>query len=109
MIANAGAGPRPITYREQKADMLAQQIQEALHPDTKIRARQIGLRLQGEHGCANGARSFHRTLHSNLSRCSIFPEKVAVWEVKDKRTPLGALAATILLERGLITIDEITP
>lgn len=38
MIANAGAGPRPITDREQKADMLAQKIQEALHPDTKIRA-----------------------------------------------------------------------
>jgi len=109
MVANAGAGPRPITYREQTADMLAQQIQEALHPDTKIRARQIGLRLQGEHGCANGARSFHRALQSNLSRCSIFPEKVAIWEVKDKRTPLGTLAATILLERGVIRIEEITP
>jgi hypothetical protein len=109
MVANAGAGPHPTTYQEQTADTLAQQIQEALRPDTKIRARQIGLRLQGEHGCVNGARSFHRTMQSKLSRCSIFPEKVAVWDVKDKGTPLGTLAATILLERGLIRFEEITP
>ena len=109
MVSNAGAGRRPISYRDQTAENLAQQIQEALHPETKVRARQVGLRLQRERGCENGARSFHRTLQSKLSRCSIFPERVAVWELKDRKVLLGTLAAAVLLQRGLINVEDIIP
>ena len=108
MVAKAGAGPHPIAYRKQTADSLAQQIQEALHPETKIRARQIGLKLQRERGCENGVRSFHRYLDSKHLRCSIFPDRVAVWEVKHRKITLGTLAAAILLQRELVSIKDIT-
>jgi hypothetical protein len=109
MVTNAGAGPRPIAYREQTADKLAQQIQEALHPEMKIRARQVGLRLQRERGCENGARAFHRTLQSKLLRCSILPDRAAVWKVKDRKAPLGTLAVAVLLQSGSISVEDITP
>jgi hypothetical protein len=107
MVANAGAGPQPIAYREQTVDKLAQQIQTALQPEMMVRARQIGVKLQRERGCENGARSFHGSLLAKHSRCSIFPESIAVWEVKGKESPLSTLAAAILLERGLISVEDI--
>jgi hypothetical protein len=111
MVANTGAGPRPIPYREQTADKLAQQIKEALHPGTRVRARQIGLRLQQERGCENAARRFHGSLAAKYSRCSIFPERIAVWDVKnvqEREIPLSILAAAVLLQRGLICVEEIS-
>jgi len=108
MVANAGAGPKPIAYREQTADKLAQQIQEALQPEMRVSARQIGLRLQRERGCENGVRSFHSSISTKHSRCSIFPERFAVWNVKDRECPLSTLAAGILLQRGLICAKDIS-
>lgn len=107
MVANAGAGPHPIAYGKQTADNLARQIQEALHPETKVRARQIGLRLQQERGCKNGARSFHRHLELKHSRCSIFSERIAIWEVQDRKIPLSSLAAIILLQKGLVDAKDL--
>jgi hypothetical protein len=111
MVANAGAGPHPIPYREQTAETLAQQIKEALHPEMRIRARQIGLRLQQERGCDNGIRIFHDSLEGKHARCSILPDRLAVWEVKSEQGPggrLSTLAAAILLQRGLISVKEIS-
>jgi hypothetical protein len=111
MVANAGAGPRPIPYREQTADKLAQQIKEALHPESRIRARQTALRLQQEQGCENAARSFHDSLPEKHSRCSILSERVAAWEINRTQgcgTRLSPLAAAVLLHRGLISVKEIS-
>jgi len=110
MVANAGAGPHPISYRELTAETLAQQIKEALHPEVKIRARQIGLRLQQEHGCENATASFHDSLAEKHSRCSILPDRIAAWEVKSDQalgSRLSTLAAAILIQRDLINVEEI--
>lgn len=82
MVANAGAGPYPISFRELTAETLAQQIQEALNPEVKIRTRYIGLKLQQEHGCQNAATSFHDSLVEKHSRCSILPDRIATWKVR---------------------------
>jgi UDP:flavonoid glycosyltransferase YjiC (YdhE family) len=111
VIANAGAGPHPIPYREQTAEKLAQQIKEALHPESRVRARQIGLRLRQERGCERGARSFHDALSEKHSRCSVLPTRVAVWEVKGAqgiKCRLSPLAAAILLQRELICLEDIS-
>jgi UDP:flavonoid glycosyltransferase YjiC (YdhE family) len=111
MVANAGAGPNPIPYQKQTVEKLAQQIKEALHPESRIRARQIGLRLRQERGCENGARSFHDALSEKHSRCSVLPKRVAVWEVKDTHgieCRLSPLAAAVLLQRGLICVKDIS-
>lgn len=111
MVSNAGVGPHPIPYRELTAETLAQQIKEALHPEVKIRARQIELRLQQEHGCENATRSFHDSLAEKHSRCSILSDRIAVWEVKSEQalgSRLSTLAAAILLQRGLISVKGIS-
>ncbi|KAE9373572.1 glycosyltransferase family 1 protein [Stipitochalara longipes BDJ] len=111
MVASAGAGPHPVPYREQTAETLAQQIKEALHPEMRIRARQIKMRLQQELGCENAVRSFHDSLEGKHSRCSILPDKIATWKVKSTQglgSRLSTLAAAILLQRGLIHVKGIS-
>lgn len=102
MVANSGAGPQPISYAKQTAQTLAQQIRDALHPELKIRARHIGLKLQEERGCDNGMKSFHQSLNFDNSRCSILNDRLAIWQVKGTQTRLGAITAAVLLEHGLI-------
>ena len=109
MVANAGAGPQPIPYANQTAQTLAQQIIDALHPELKIRARHLGLKLQNERGCENGMNSFHRSLGYDNSRCSILHDKLAVWKTRGTVTRLSALAATTLLEHGLLRLQDLEP
>ena len=107
MIASAGAGPRPVPYMKQNAGKLAAQIREALHPDVGIRARNIQTRLQQEHGCENGAWHFHRMLNLDDSKCMVTPKRLAVWEVKGRGIRLSAMAAAVLLERGVLKTEEL--
>jgi hypothetical protein len=108
MVANAGVGPQPIPFAKLTADKLAQQIKEALQPETRIKARHLGLKLQQERGCENGARSFHRALEKNQSRCSLLPERVAVFDVRDRNAHLSTFAGAVLLERGILGLKDLS-
>lgn len=108
IVADAGAGPRPIPYSKQTAEKLAEQIREALHPEVKIRARHIGMKLQQEQGCENGARHFYRFLNVESSRCAVAPDRLAVWEVKGKTIRLSALGAAVLVEHGLLSATALS-
>jgi hypothetical protein len=107
MIANSGAGPRPIPYSKQSAEKLASQIRQALHPDVKLRARNIQMKLREEQGCENGARHFHRMLNTENSQCMVTPERRAVWLLRGKEIRLSVLVAAVLLERGVLRTDEL--
>ncbi|KAI9847259.1 MAG: hypothetical protein M1838_000954 [Thelocarpon superellum] len=107
MIARSGAGAREaIPYKALNADRLAQGIRECLSPEAQANATKLadGIAREGD-GARNAVRSFHRTLPlqgEHIMRCAILVDRVAVWKLKKTEMRLSALAATILVERGMI-------
>ena len=87
MTAKAGAGPMPIAYKELNADKLAELIQEALKPQTQQRAAELSARIKEETGAQTGADSFHKQLAPHQLRCSVCPDRTAVWRVRTSGCP----------------------
>jgi hypothetical protein len=90
------------------AGILANQIQQALQPDVKLRARYLQLNIQREQGSENGARHFHKVLSLDGSQCALTPERRAVWRLKGKDIILSSMAAALLSARGLIKQADMT-
>ncbi|KIW17667.1 hypothetical protein PV08_04862 [Exophiala spinifera] len=112
MVARAGAGPKPIPAKELTADRLADAILEALKPETLERARELGDRIKEEKGCEVGAASFHEQMDVDSLRCSLAPQRPAVWSIKSnlptsRGIRLSAFAATVLSNEGLLDINEL--
>lgn len=107
MCARAGAGPMPIAYKNLTAEKLADQINEALKPDSLSRAKELSERIATEKGTDSGAESFHRQLRVGELRCSLSPDRVAVWRLKRTDIRLSALAATVLANEGLIGFEDL--
>jgi hypothetical protein len=108
MVARAGAGPQPIPYKLLTADKLAEAIAEALKPETLQKAEELGAKIKEEKGSERGGKSFHDMLDADNLRCSLFPERVAVWQMGRTKTRLSALAAAVLADQGLISFANLT-
>ena len=116
MVASAGAGAKsPVKYKKLSAERLAEGIKECLTNEAQEAANKIAESINKEgDGAANAVASFHRNLplrssHRDLPlrgeysmRCSIFEDRVAVWEVKKTQLRLSALAADILAAKKKI-------
>ena len=107
MVAKAGAGPHPIPYKQLTADNLAKAIMEALNPTALQRARDLGAKISSEKGADIGAVSFHRRLSVDDLRCALTPSRVAVWRVKRTSIRLSAFAATVLINEGLLDLNNL--
>jgi len=112
MVARAGAGPTPIPSKELTADRLADAILDALKPATLERARELGERIKEEKGCEVGAASFHRQIDVDRLRCTVAPNRPAVWWIKNQGQPgsgvrLSAFAATTLSNEGLLDVNQL--
>lgn len=113
MVARAGAGPSPIPFKDLTAEGLATAILTTLKPETLERAKELGDRIREEKGCEAGAASFHAQLDVDRLRCSMDPNRVAVWKVKTKghndAVRLSAFAATVLGDEGLLDVNQLEP
>lgn len=107
MVASAGAGPEPVPYKHLTADKLAEGIKYCLTDDARKAAERIAKDIAEEgDGAENACRAFHRglVLHGTRSmRCSILPNRVAVWRMKGTGLRLSAVAAEMLVEKGLLS------
>ncbi|KAK8124465.1 Sterol 3-beta-glucosyltransferase [Apiospora kogelbergensis] len=107
MIGTAGAGPEAVPYKQLDVDKLADGIKFCLTDEARKGAQKIAESIEAEgDGAKNAVRSFHS--HLALSgeksmRCSILSDRVAVWKVKDTNIKLSAVAADILVEKGLLS------
>ncbi|KAI0122446.1 glycosyltransferase family 1 protein [Daldinia grandis] len=106
MVSNAGAGPVPVPYKKLNAEELAKGIQFCLTDEALKAAQKISrdIELEGDGG-QNAVKAFHRNLSlsgENSMRCSILDDRVAAWRVKQTSIKLSALAAYIVVGRGLI-------
>jgi len=107
MIAKAGAGPLPIPYKHLTAEKLASAIMEALKPAALERAQELGKRMGSEKGSETGAQRFHAALLVDTLRCSLAPNRAAVWRVKRTDIRLSAFAAAVLGNEGLLEFSEL--
>lgn len=107
MIARAGAGPKPIAYKDLTADQLAAAIQEALKPGSLERAAELSDKIRQEKGSEDGAKSFHKHLEVDSLRCVLYPKLPAVWRVKRTEIHISALAAAVLGNEGLLDFGDL--
>ena len=107
MIAKADAGPEPIPYKKLTAEKLAEAIKTCLAPETLEKAKLLGESIREEQGTDIGGKSFHDHLNVDTLRCSVAPSRVAVWLVRKTQVRLSALAATVLLERGILQQSDL--
>lgn len=106
MIDRAKAGPEPVPYKQLSAEKLAEGMKFCLTEEAQKNAHVLAAEIEKEgDGAENACAFFHRhfTLSGkNSMRCSILEDRVAVWNLKDTSLRLSALAADILVEKGII-------
>ncbi|KAK6445695.1 hypothetical protein FP744_10001944 [Trichoderma asperellum] len=93
IVARAGAGPLPIPFKELTAENLAAAIHEALGEQTRGSAGKIGEMMRAEQGVKKAVQSFHQHLDVEKLRCSICPDRPAVWWLRHSHIKLSAFAA----------------
>ena len=107
MVARAGAGPKPIPYKQLNASLLAESISEALKPSSLDKAKELSEKIRHETGSETGSHSFHRQLNIDNMRCQLSPKRTAVWRVKRTEVRLSAFAATVLGNGDLLDPKEL--
>jgi UDP:flavonoid glycosyltransferase YjiC (YdhE family) len=107
MVGNAGAGPQPVPYKHLSVEKLADGIKYCITEKARKEAERIAKDIEKEgDGAEKACRAFHRGLAlqgKGSMRCSILPDRVAVWELKSTGLQLCALAAEMLVEKGLVS------
>ena len=104
MVSRAGAGSHnAIPYKHLSVDALAEGIKQCLSPEAKTSAERIAQAIAEEgDGAKNAVESFHRHLPlsgKSSMRCTVFPDRVAVWLLKDTSLRLSALAAQLFVDK----------
>jgi len=104
MVANAGAGPAPIPYKQLTVENLAEAIRFCLSPEASTAAAGLAKRMDSENGIEVAAESFLRNLPLERMRCDVCPDLPAVWSFKKdkKKIRLSKFAAETVLSRKLI-------
>jgi hypothetical protein len=107
MVGNAGAGPEPVPYKHLTAEKLAEGIKYCVTDEARKAAEKIAKDIEEEgDGAENACRAFHKGLvlqGKGSMRCSILPDRVGVWQMRKTRLRLSAVAAEMLVERGLLS------
>ena len=109
MVCAAGAGPEPLPFKTLTAEKLAKAIQFALSPDATMAAANLAKRMAAEDGAHTAAKSFHRLLPLKDMRCSLFPNKLAVWQVKKTNILLSSFASIVLVENKCLKSKDLKP
>jgi hypothetical protein len=107
VVAKAGAGPLPIPFEDLTSDALSAAIKEALQPEICERVLSLALVMNKESGSQEAAISFHNALDLDTLRCSVSPNRAAVWRVKQTNIRLSALVAAILVEEKTISFRDL--
>jgi len=107
MVNRAGAGPAPIHHKQLTAENLADAINEALKPASLQKAAELSARMSHEKGGDKGAQYFHQYLDVDKLRCSLLPDRIAVWRLKRTQVRFSAMAAYLLNEEGLVSFSDL--
>ena len=108
MIAEAGAGPRPIPHKQLSSQNLVDAIQFCLAPETKSAARRISNQMAEEQGVKAAVQSFHANLPFEAIPCNIMHDLPAAWIYKKAPVRLSKLVAQILINKGMIAPNDLS-
>ncbi|ETS77967.1 hypothetical protein PFICI_10029 [Pestalotiopsis fici W106-1] len=111
VVANAGAGPRPIPQTELTIDRLVQAIEFATSVAAKDAAEKLATKMRQEKGVDTAVASFHKALPLANIRCEIIPGQVARWVLAkcEKSIRISDAAVAILIRQKKFKIDEFKP
>jgi len=107
MIAEAGAGPKPIPHKMLCSQNLVDAIQFLLASDTKSAAVKISSQMANEEGVKAAVLSFHANLPFEAIPCNIMHDAPAAWIYKKASIRLSKLAAQILIDNGVIKQNDL--
>lgn len=109
MVANAGAGPRPIPHASLSTENLSAAIQFCLTPEAASAAQGIAVKMQAESGVTEAVKSFHRNLPLDRMCCEILGDQVAVWNYKKGKQSLKLSKAVVqtLIENSRIKTESL--
>jgi hypothetical protein len=112
MVAQKKAGAHEcIPYKKLTAERLAEGIKQCLTDEAKENMAKIAKSIEHEgDGALNAVRFFHRSLPlkgQHSMRCSLLPNRVATWKLKNTSLRLSPLAAELLVEWKKIKWNEL--
>ncbi|XP_014559220.1 glycosyltransferase family 1 protein [Bipolaris victoriae FI3] len=107
MVAKAGAGPKPIPYRQLTPEGLAESIKFALRPEVDIAVKKMAACIAEEDGASETVQDFESALRVDEMRCHVCPERLAVWRDKKSGAHLSGLAACVLAKHKLIDPNDL--
>lgn len=104
MVANAGAGPKPIPFRYLESQTLADGIAYCLTPQARSAAQSIAGQMRSEDGVQAAVQSWLRQLPMRRMRCDLLPSQPAAWVYKKGKicTRLSKIAAEELVSRKMV-------
>ncbi|RYP41684.1 hypothetical protein DL767_000889 [Monosporascus sp. MG133] len=104
MVANAGAGPKPIPQKQLSSENLAESIRYCLSPRAVSAAQSIAARMASENGVQAAVDSWLRQLPVKRMQCDLLPTQPAAWTYTKSGRPLklSKMAAEILLSQNTI-------
>ena len=108
MVARAGAGPNPIPFKELTIEKLEQGIKIALSQKAQSAAKELSTRMDKEVGVQTAVDNFHRLLPLKRMRCSILPDRVAVWTLPNTNLRLSNLAAGVLDQQRKLSLKSLS-
>ncbi|TID06557.1 Sterol 3-beta-glucosyltransferase UGT80A2 [Colletotrichum higginsianum] len=99
MVADAGAGPRPIPHKQLTPEKLTAAIQYCLSDRAVAAAQGIAARMQSEGGVQAAADSWWKQLPLTRMQCDLVPSQAAAWSYTKSKVPmkLSKAAAEVLL------------
>lgn len=109
MIARAGAGPVPISFKKMTADSLAESITFALKPEVQSAAKDLAKHIAEEDGAYNAAKAIQENLDVDSMRCYLCPERLATWQHKKSGIPLSNFAVACLFRGGSMESHDFEP
>lgn len=102
MIWKAGAGPQPVPFKEMTAESLATSILFALKDEVQLAVKEMAESIAKEDGATETVQDIMQKLQVNNMRCSICPERLAVWQERRTGARLSSFAACVLAEAQLL-------
>lgn len=110
MVANAGAGPRPIPHRQLNAENLAEAIRYCLSPRSVTAAQGIAAKMEAERGVRAAADSWWKQLPLKRVQCDLVPSQPAVWAFSKSKgqIKLSKIAAEVLLANDVVQVKQLS-
>ncbi|OLN88261.1 Sterol 3-beta-glucosyltransferase UGT80B1-like protein 2 [Colletotrichum chlorophyti] len=104
MVANAGAGPRPIPHKQLTPENLTKAIRYCLSPQAATAAMGIAAQMEAEQGVQAAADSWWRELPLNRMQCDLIPSRAAAWTYTKSKKPmkLSKIAAEMLMSQNAV-------